>query len=74
MKYRLVFDVVQEGYRNWSFVAPGLLFITIGIGMLIHRWKFPAKDTTFKARIFPYAFAGFALFWTATSFWSTFAD
>ena len=42
--------------------------------MLIHRWKFPAKDTTFWSRIFPYAFAGFALFWTATSSWSTFSD
>lgn len=74
MKYRLVFDVVQEGYRNWDFVAPGLIFVVIGVGMLIHRWKSPAKDTTLRARIFPYFFAGFALFWTTTSFWSTFSD
>ncbi len=74
MKYKLVFDVVQEGYRNWDFVAPGVIFIVIGVGMLVHRWKSPAKDTTCRARIFPYLFAGFALFWTTTSFWGTFSD
>jgi hypothetical protein len=74
MKYKLVFDVVQEGYRNWGFLVPGLIFIVIGIGMLVHRWKFPAKDTKFSARIFPYFFAGFAILWTATSFWGTFSE
>jgi len=74
MKYRLVFDVIQEGYRNWTFIIPGLLFIAIGIGMLIHRWKFPAKDTKFIARIFPYFWTGFAFFWTTTSFWATYSD
>jgi hypothetical protein len=74
MEYRVAFDVVQEGYCSWIFLVPGLLFIAIGIGMLIHRWKFPAKNTTFCARISPYIFAGGALFWTVMVSWSTFSD
>ncbi len=73
MKYKVVFDVVQVGFKDWSFSAFGLIFIVIGVGMLIYRWKNPAKDSTFWTRISPYAFTAFAFFWTATSFWATYS-
>ncbi len=73
MKYKVVFDVAQVGFKDWSFSAFGLIFIVIGVGMLIYRWKNPAKDSTFRTRIFPYAFTAFACFWTATSFWATYS-
>lgn len=74
MKYRVVFDVVQAGFKDWHFSAFGLIFVVIGTGMLIYRLKNPAKDSTFRTRIFPYAFTAFACLWTTTSFWVTFSD
>lgn len=74
MKYIVVFDVTQAGFKDWHFSAFGLIFVVIGTGMLIYRWKNPAKDSTFRTRFFPYVFTAFAVLWTATSFWATFSD
>ncbi len=74
MRYIVVFDVVQVGFKEWLYPSFGFLFIVIGIGMLIYKSQNPAKDSTLRSRIFPYAFTLFACFWTATSFWSTYSD
>ena len=46
MKYELIFDVAEGGFRNWTFPAFGLIFVVVGIFLVKNR------------KILPYMFPG----------------
>ena len=70
MEYTTVFDVGQSGYRQWSFPAFGLIFVTLGIGSVVFRRQLRSR----MAPLFPFVFLGFALFWTLAAFVGTVSD
>jgi hypothetical protein len=67
MEYETVFDVTQGGYSTWTFAAPGLLFVAIGIGLVFFRRHLSTRTP----RFFPFAFLGFAVVWTLIAFVAT---
>ena len=75
-----VFDIVDLGFRDLSFSAPGLIFVAIGIGLVmfpaalravrIPYLDFESGRNTYAA----YLFLGFAVLWTVGSFWLTYSQ
>ena len=41
MKYELIFDVAESGFRNWTFPAFGLIFVAVGIFLVKNRKSLP---------------------------------
>ncbi|HEX9321428.1 MAG TPA: hypothetical protein VF913_04810, partial [Xanthobacteraceae bacterium] len=74
-----VFDVLDSGFKSWSFPAFGLIFV--GIGLLLFflpkiieatglpNLKFPSRGQT----VFRYVFLGFAILWAVLAFLQTYA-
>jgi hypothetical protein len=75
-----VFDLVDVGFRGWSFSAFGLIFVAFGIGLVmfptaLRAVKIPYLDfRSGKNRYVGYLFLGFALLWTVGSFWQTYSQ
>jgi hypothetical protein len=73
-----VFDVLDSGFKDWTFSAIGLIFCAIGIAFLfspkiIKAIGIPYLD--FKSgweRFFRYFFLGFAILWTVIAFSGTY--
>lgn len=68
-EFSVVFEVTKEGFTEWRFALPGLLFLAIGIGL----WKVPVFSRLFEmkkdfALKFGKFFAGFAAFWVIGAF------
>jgi hypothetical protein len=73
-----VFDLSESGFKDWEFSAFGLIFIAVGLVVFLFpyvvKW-FGIAYLDFQStrqKLFRYGFLGFALFWTATSFASTY--
>src|SRR5712672_2359817 len=74
-----VFDIVDSGFRNWTFSAFGLIFVVVGIIIFVFpriikaigipNLNFESKSRTF----FRYSFLGFAILWTAGTFFATYS-
>src|SRR5215469_16353280 len=72
-----VFDIVDVGFRELGFSAPGLIFVAFGIGLVmfpaalrvvrIPYLDFESGKNTYAA----YLFLGFAVLWTVGSLWLT---
>jgi len=74
-----VFDVLDSGFKSWSFPAFGLIFV--GIGLLLFflpkiieatglpNLKFPSRGQT----VFRYVFLGFAILWAVLAFLQTYS-
>jgi hypothetical protein len=75
MKYDLVFDAGQGGYRNWPFAAGGLLFVCIGALLVKNRrdlpTMFPGGMGPKLASAFAYVFLAFSVLWTTVAFTAT---
>ena len=70
-----MFDVTQSGFRQWSFSAFGLIFVIVGLALpALMRIGVFRKSPPWMEKWFPRIFLGFAIFWTVTSFISTYAD
>jgi len=75
-----VFDVVDSGFRNWTFSALGLIFVAVGVIIFVFpniikatgipNLNFKSKSQTF----FRYSFLGFAILWTAVAFFATYSE
>jgi hypothetical protein len=74
-----VFDVVDAGFKDWTFPAFGLIFVVIGTALAF----FPAAirttgipylqvHTGFR-KVFPYIFLSFAVLWTVAMFAATYS-
>jgi hypothetical protein len=72
-----VFDVLDSGFRDWTFPAFGLIFVAAGLAIaafpaLLKVLRIPFLDfqTGFR-KIFRYVFLAFAVLWTAIAFSTT---
>jgi hypothetical protein len=75
-----VFDVLDSGFRTWTFPAFGLIFVAVGIVIfafptIIRMTGIPYLNIrSWSQTIFRYSFLGFAVFWTATAFLGTYSE
>jgi hypothetical protein len=74
-----VFDIVDSGFKNWAFSAFGLIFVVVGVIIFFFPKIIDATgipNLNFKSRLqtfFRYGFLGFAILWTAGSFFATYS-
>jgi hypothetical protein len=75
-----VFDVLDSGFKDWTFSAFGLIFVAIGIVFaffpaLIKATGIPFLDVQSKfQKGLRFAFPAFAILWTVISFWATYSQ
>ncbi len=82
-KYKIIFDLTQSGYRNWTAAKTGIWFIILGLCLLMFRkqlykfsrpmWsgeKLPLSVHT----LFYSVFTLFAVLWTVVVIVGTFSD
>jgi tryptophan-rich sensory protein len=75
-----VFDVVDSGFKDWTFSAFGLIFVAIGIAFaffpaLIKATGIPFLDVQSKfQRVLRFAFPLFAILWTVITFSMTYSQ
>jgi hypothetical protein len=74
-----VFDVLDSGFKDWTFPAFGLIFVAIGIVIFFSPSAIRAVGIPYLniqsgyKRFFRYVFVGFAILWTAISFFATYS-
>ncbi len=72
MQYELIFDVTQNGFRNWTFPAFGLVFVAVGLFLLKNRASlphmFPGKLGPKDGAKLAYFVLAFSVLWTTVSF------
>jgi tetratricopeptide (TPR) repeat protein len=75
-----VFDVLDSGFRDWTFPALGLVFVAIGIVIFLFPNIMAATGIPYlniqstSQIVFRYGFVGFAILWTAISFFATHSE
>jgi len=74
-----VFDVTDSGFRDWTFSAFGLMFVVVGVIIFVFPKIIGAIGipNLFKSKLetfFRYSFLGFAILWTAGSFFATYSE
>jgi len=74
-----VFDVVDAGFRDWSFSAFGLIFIVAGVGIVLfpsimRAVKIPYFEFELGGRKAGFFFIAFAILWTGGAFWQTYSQ
>ncbi len=74
MQYEVVFDINQAGFRCWWFLAPGVILVFVGCGLVYFRARLPVRGPKWCRRVFPVAFLGFAILWTVTAVGSTYTE
>jgi len=74
MKYRVVFDILDVGYKAGGFAAFGLIFIVIGALALAFPKKAVPKWSPAATSIFAFLFLGFAILWTTSAFVATYSE
>ena len=75
-----VFDVLDSGFRNWSFSAFGLIFVFIGLAIFFAPGLIKSIGITYFnfeskwQKFFRYYFLVFSILWTAITFYSTYSS
>jgi hypothetical protein len=75
-----VFDVVDSGFKDWTFSAFGLIFVAIGIVFaffptLIKATGIPFLDVQSKfQKVLRFLFPAFAILWTVITFSATYSQ
>jgi hypothetical protein len=75
-----VFDVLDSGFRDWTFSAHGLIFVAVGMIFVVFQkviklTRIPFLDIRPKARtLFAWSFLGFGILWTALAFFGTYSE
>jgi len=72
--FTLIFDVTQEGYRQWTFPAIGLILMAAGLCVLVYQYLRPPRRFKTYSRVYPIIFVSLALVWTLGAFAITFGD
>src|SRR5260221_3336043 len=73
-----VFDVLDSGFKDWSFSAIGLIVCAIGIAIVLFPRIIKATGIPFLnleskwQKVFRYFILGFAVLWTALAFSGTY--
>jgi hypothetical protein len=74
-----VFDILDSGYRTWTFAAPGLIGVAVGVAIVLFPRIARALGILYMRtrsrweRVFYAVFLGLALFWTIAAFLMTYA-
>jgi len=69
-----VFDVLDSGFKDWTFPAFGLIFVVIGIAVAVFPAVIKATGIPFLdfqsgfRKVFRYGFVSFAVLWTVVTF------
>jgi len=75
-----VFDVVDSGFKDWTFSEFGLIFVAVGIVFaffpaLIKATGIPFLDLQSKfQKVLRFVFPAFAILWTVISFSATYSQ
>jgi hypothetical protein len=75
-----VFDVMDSGFKDWSFSAFGLIFVVIGLVIFFGPKAIRATGAplfNFQSKwqkFFKYYFLGFSVLWTSVMFFSTYSQ
>lgn len=75
-----VFDVLDSGFRTWTFSAFGLVFVALGVLLFVGPRLIKATGIPLLApqptwqRYFRHVFLGFAILWTLITFGSTYSE
>lgn len=72
--YRLVFDLADAGFKSWTFLAFGLIFVGLGILHFKYPNALPFRGPKWMEKHSRYYFLSFALLWTITSFMAVYVD
>ena len=72
--YKVVFDIADAGYRQWSFAAFALPFVALGILLLALQSRLAPRWPRFPRRGVLWLWLGFSLFWTVIAFGTTFGE
>lgn len=73
--YEVVFDLAEEGYRQWPLGAFGVLFIAVGVALLVIGPRLARGWMSARFyRVFSLYFLGFAVVWTAAAFGATYRE
>ena len=73
--YEVVFDLAEEGYRQWWFGAFGIPFIAVGVALRVIGPRLAGgKMSPRFYRVFSLYFLGFAILWTAGAFGATYRE
>ena len=63
-----VFDLLDSGFKDWTFSAFGLIFVAIGLVMFVFPQVFKSRWKFFK-----HFYLGFAVLWTSVTFVSAYS-
>lgn len=75
-----VFDVLDSGYKDWSFAAFGLIFVVVGIVVAVFPVVLRAAGIPFLEnqsrfrKLSRYAMLAFAVLWTVVTFSATYTQ
>jgi hypothetical protein len=75
-----VFDVLDSGFRTWTFPAFGLIFVAIGLVIvlfpkIINALGIPNRNFIPKLNaVYRYSVLGFAILWTVAVFYGTYSQ
>lgn len=74
-----IFDIVDSGFREWTFSAFGLLFVAAGIVGVLNPSLIPTRNQFLDSRpilrkYFYYAILACSVVWTVSSFISTYSN
>jgi hypothetical protein len=74
-----VFDVVDAGFRDWTFSAFGLIFVVAGAGIVLfpsimRTLNIPYVEFERGSRTAGFFFIAFAVLWTVFSFRQTYSE
>lgn len=79
-QYVKVFDVLDTGFKNWTYPASGLIFVAIGLIVFFAPQAIQKTGISFfdfqskRQKFFRYFYLGFAVLWTTTSFISSYSS
>lgn len=72
--YEVVFDLAEEGYREWRFAALGIPLVIAGAGLLVFRRRLLGARFSGLALIFAIPFFSSSVFWTAVALATTYGE
>ena len=78
-RFTKVFDVVDAGFRDWTFSAFGLIFVVAGVGIILfpsmmRAVKIPYFEFELGSKTAGFFFIAFAILWTGGAFWQTYSQ
>jgi hypothetical protein len=75
MRYEVVFDIRDAGFRCWWFLVPGVVLVLVGCCLLYLRDRLPLRAPEWRRQaVPPVGFLGFAVIWIGAAFHFTYGE